>query len=426
MEKMNLEELTLDPKNANKGSERGRGMLENSLQELGAGRSIVCDRNGVVIAGNKTLETAVESGFKDGIVIETDGTQLVIVKRRDLDLTVDEKAKKLAIADNRVSEVSLTWDTEVLKELGQDIDLSAFFTNEELSDLFDDDGEDVDVGGKGSPDAPGEVKEVRCELGDIWQLGAHRLVVGDSTDSAYTLAVLGGEKAQLCWTEPPYNVGYDPEERVSHFSKERKANPLGKIKNDKMTDEEFRAFLDKIYTRINEVLEPGCPIYICHADTMGHHFRNAFVAQPWKLQSCLIWKKTVLVFGRADYHWLHEPILYGWKEGAAHRWLGDRTQTTIIECPSPHYDKDNCDTDGYVHPTQKPTLLIETCLANSSREGDIVLDLFGGSGSTLIACQNRKRRARLVELDTRFATAILERYEVYTGDKAQKIGTVNG
>jgi DNA modification methylase len=154
---------------------------------------------------------------------------------------------------------------------------------------------------------------------------------------------------------------------------------------------------------------------------MGHHFRNAFVAQSWKLQSCLIWKKSVLCFGRADYHWMHEPILYGWKEGAAHRYYGDRKQTTILEFPTAHYDKANCDTDGYVHPTQKPTTLIEACINNSSQAGDIVLDLFGGSGSTLIACEKTGRTARLSEIDPRFATVIINRWEKLTGGTAARI-----
>lgn len=186
-----------------------------------------------------------------------------------------------------------------------------------------------------------------------------------------------------------------------------------------MTDADFRAFLDKVYSQINASLEPGCPIYIFHADTMGHHFRNAFVAQPWKMQSCLIWKKTVLVFGRADYHWMHEPVLYGWKEGASHRYYGDRKQTTIVECSTPHYDKENCDTDGYIHPTQKPTLILETFLNNSSQEGDIAIDFFGGSGSTLIACEATNRACFTSELDPRFASAIVKRWEEHTGKTAK-------
>jgi site-specific DNA-methyltransferase (adenine-specific) len=154
---------------------------------------------------------------------------------------------------------------------------------------------------------------------------------------------------------------------------------------------------------------------------MGHHFRNAFVAQPWKLQSCLIWMKTSMIMGRADYQWKHEPILYGWKEGAAHIWHGDRKQTTIVECATTHLDKKNCDTDGYVHPTQKPTPLVKYFLENSSQIGDLVLDLFGGSGTTLIACDELNRVCYTTELDERFANVIATRWENFNGGKIKII-----
>ena len=266
--------------------------------------------------------------------------------------------------------------------------------------------------------------ESRVKLGDLVMLGKHRLICGDSTDKTTIERLLDGKKAQCCIQDPPYNVDYDPEQRVSQFSEERlTSGRLGKIKNDKMGDSEFRAFLDKVYDRTDESLEPGCPIYIFHADTMGHHFREAFVAQNWKLQSSLVWMKTVLTFGRADYHWKHEPILYGWKEGAPHRWYGDRKQTTIIEFSAPHYDKGNCDTDGYVHSCQKPTPLIEYLIANSSQPKDIVLDLFAGSGSTLIAAEKTDRVCYTSELDPRFATVVIERWERFTGKVAQIISS---
>jgi DNA modification methylase len=163
----------------------------------------------------------------------------------------------------------------------------------------------------------------------------------------------------------------------------------------------------------------GGAIYICHADTEGHNFRNAFLAQRWKLASCLIWAKTVLVFGRADYHWMHEPILYGWKEGAGHAWHGDRKQTTVLEIATDHCAKEQSDTGGkYVHPTQKPVALIERALGNSSQAGEMVLDLFGGSGSTLIACEKTGRHARLMELDAKYCDVIVKRWQEFTGKAA--------
>lgn len=268
--------------------------------------------------------------------------------------------------------------------------------------------------------------EPRTKRVDVYQLGRHRLMCGDSTLIYDVERLMSGDKADMVFTDPPYNVNYDPEARASYFSPERLANKLGTIQNDKKSPKEFRQFLDDVYTSLNLSLRDGGAIYICHADTEGHHFRNAFIAQPWKLQSCLIWKKTVLVFGRADYHWMHEPILYGWKEGASHEWYGDRKQTTIIEIATDHYNKKESDTKGYVHPTQKPIRLIESALNNSCPRGGLVLDLFGGSGSTLIAAEKTQRRANLCELDPKYCDVIVARWEKYTGKKAEILSPAEG
>jgi DNA modification methylase len=263
--------------------------------------------------------------------------------------------------------------------------------------------------------------EPRVKSGEIWQLGRHRLGCLDSTDPGAIAILLDGQIADLVITDPPYNVNYDPETRPSSFSENRLQNPLGKIENDKMSDSAFREFLDSVYSRIDEALAPGCPIYIFHADTQGHHFRNAFVAQPWKLQSCLIWAKTNFAFGRSDYHWKHEPILYGWKEGASHRYYGDRTQHTILEFASPHLAKADSDTEGYIHSCQKPTPLLRRLIENSSRPEDLIFEPFGGSGSTLIAAQQTNRTCFASEMDPRFASAILARWEALTGEAATQI-----
>lgn len=433
MAKAKISDLKFDERNANRGTARGRGAIEESLQKYGAGRSVLLDRNNRLIAGNKTTEVAAESGFENVIIVETDGTQLVAVKRTDLDLETDDRAKMLALLDNRSSELSLDWNPEVLAELNQELDLSGLWSDDELSKILS----ELD---QGEPEPPKEENEsgvgdlldraesgtieLRVKPGELWQLGRHRLICGDSTDQATISRLMGGQVAQCVISDPPYNVAYNPEQRRSHFSAERTANPLGTIANDKMDDDSFRAFLDAVYDRFNENLEPGCPIYIFHADTMGHHFRNAFVAQPWKLQSCLIWKKTVLVFGRADYHWMHEPVLYGWKEGASHRYYGDRKQTTIVEFAAPHYDKGNCDTDGYVHSCQKSTPMLRYFLENSTQPGDIVLDLFAGSGSTLISAEQSGRVCYTSELDPRFASVVWERYFALTGETPVLIESV--
>ena len=315
------------------------------------------------------------------------------------------------------------------------------YTSDELDDLIalasknpdstnyvgdgDEDGEGDEEGDGDGGDEPhaADAVELRVKLGDLVLMGNHRLVCGDCTNRKTINLLMDGQKAVMCFTDPPYNINYDPEDRGSSkdLTERQINNPLGKIKNDKMTDIEFREFLDKVYTSIDKCITEGCPIYICHADTMGHHFRNAFVAQPWKLQSCLIWMKTSMIMGRADYQWKHEPILYGWKEGAAHIWHGDRKQTTIVECATTHMDKKNCDTDGYVHPTQKPTPLVKYFLENSSQVGDLVLDLFGGSGTTLIACEELNRICYTTELDERFANVIVTRWENFSGEKIKII-----
>ena len=315
------------------------------------------------------------------------------------------------------------------------------YTSDELDDLIalasknpdstnyvgdgDEDGEGDEEGDGDGGDEPhaADAVELRVKLGDLVLMGNHRLVCGDCTNRKTINLLMDGQKAVMCFTDPPYNINYDPEDRGSSkdLTERQINNPLGKIKNDKMTDIDFREFLDNVYTSIDKCITEGCPIYICHADTMGHHFRNAFVAQPWKLQSCLIWMKTSMIMGRADYQWKHEPILYGWKEGAAHIWHGDRKQTTIVECATTHMDKKNCDTDGYVHPTQKPTPLVKYFLENSSQVGDLVLDLFGGSGTTLIACEELNRICYTTELDERFANVIVTRWENFSGEKIKII-----
>ncbi|WP_353123168.1 DNA-methyltransferase, partial [Planktothrix agardhii] len=346
----------------------------------------------------------------------------------------EEQWKKYAIADNTASDFS-TWDFEILEELAQEVDYSEFFPDDKLNELLEQlgKGESFGVGEQGEENEE-EIAELldkvdeiesRVKLGDIWQLGRHRICAGDSTIEKNVRALLGDNRCQMCWTDPPYNVNYDPEARVSSFSQERLANPIGKIANDHMGDDEFFLFLLNAYSGINIALEEGCPIYISHADTMGHHFRNAFMSQPWKLQSCLIWKKTVLVFGRADYHWMHEPILYGWKEGAAHRWVGDRKQTSILEFATDHYDKENCDTDGYVHSCQKPTTLISYCIENSSNKGDRIYDPFLGSGSTLIASEKTGRETFGFELSEQYCEIILQRFSKLTGIEPKLIGRIS-
>jgi DNA modification methylase len=279
---------------------------------------------------------------------------------------------------------------------------------------------------EGDPDdvpEPGRYDDPITQLGDVWTLGEHRLICGDagSAEDLNTLLSAGEgetETVDLIWTDPPYGVGYDAEQRESYFSADRLANPLGVIRGDERKSvDDYAGWLAHVLENLTVPLREGGAVYLCHADKMVEAAARAFRLADLYFASQIIWLKTVLVFGRSDYHYKHEPILYGWKSGAAHRWFGDRAQTTVIEAPTDHYGADR---EDYVHPTQKPYLLLQPCIENSSDEGEIVLDAFGGSGSTLVACERLKRRARLMELDRYYCDVIVARWLAFTGEEAYR------
>lgn len=240
--------------------------------------------------------------------------------------------------------------------------------------------------------------ETICKPGDIWQLGNHRLMCGDSTNIVDVQALMGGQRAAMVWTDPPYNVNYEGGTGL-------------KIKNDSMSDDQFRQFLRDAYSSMAAVTIPGGSIYVAHADSEGYNFRGAARDAGWLVKQCLIWRKNQLVMGRQDYHWIHEPILYGWLDGGAHHWYGDRKQSTVLDFDRPRKND--------VHPTMKPVALIEYCLNNSSKRGDVVLDLFGGSGSTMIACEKLIRSAMVMELDPKYCDVIVERWQRYAKQEAR-------
>jgi site-specific DNA-methyltransferase (adenine-specific) len=250
-------------------------------------------------------------------------------------------------------------------------------------------------------DAPGVPAEAVTRPGDLWILGDHRLLCADSTQAATYATLMAGEQAHMLLTDPPYNVAYQggTEERLT-------------IANDDMDDASYRRFLADALGGATAVLAPGGAFYVWHADTYGGIVRAACDTVGLPVRQCLIWKKNSLVLGRQDYQWIHEPCLYGWKPGASHRWLGDRAQTTVVE-----YDKPKRNAE---HPTMKPVELLTHLVQNSSAAGDIVLDPFGGSGSTLIACQRTGRKSRLVELDPRYCDVIVRRWEAFTGSTATR------
>lgn len=370
--------INFDKRNYRKHSNKNKDLINKSLKECGAGRSIVIDNENNIIAGNGIYEQSLKLGLKTK-VIETDGSELVVVKRTDL-ATDDEKRKQLAVMDNSTSDSS-EFDFELLNE---------DFEAETLSDW----GLDVDFKLDDTEIIEDEVPQIvdtRCKLGDIWQLGEHRLMCGDSTNITDVEKLMNGELADLLITDPPYNVNYEGK------TKERLT-----IENDKMSDSNFREFLKDAFIAADSVMKAGAVFYIWHADSEGYNFRGACRDANWQVRQCLIWNKNQMVMGRQDYHWKHEPCLYGWKDGASHLWASDRKQTTVIDFDKPQRNGE--------HPTMKPVGLFDYQIKNNTKGSDIVLDLFGGSGTTLIACEQDGRKARLMELDEKYCSVIIQRY----------------
>lgn len=393
---VSIETLVQDDHNFNKGTEAGRKLMERSFTELGAGRSILVDKDGRIIAGNKSQQAAIAAGIKKVRIIETQGDELVAVKRTDISLDSKE-GRELALADNLTTQVNLVWEeaelTSVAAEQGIDLpdwglDLHEIGAEKKAA-VEDDFDEDVDP------------VEAICKTGDIWQLGEHRLMCGDSTDAENISALMQGEKADLWLTDPPYNVDYQGR------TKDRL-----KIQNDKQDENKFFEFLKSAFGAAKGFLKEGAAFYIWYASVEHINFESALNAVGIKVREQLIWCKNALIFGRQDYHWRHEPCLYGWKEGT-HNWYGDRKQTTVLE-----FDRPQKNTE---HPTMKPVPLIAYQIQNSSKRNDIVLDTFGGSGTTLISCEQLDREARLMELDPHYCDVIIARWEKFTGQKAIKI-----
>lgn len=284
------------------------------------------------------------------------------------------------------------WDMDELDAAGIDIPGidGAKPTNTEAEDVEEDDFDET----------TDEIK-ARCQAGDIWQLGEHKLLCGDSTKEADIARLMGKETADLWITDPPYNVNY-----------EGGTDDKLKIANDNMNSGDFLEFLKAAFTTAVKVLKEGCSFYIWYASREHVNFETALNAAGLTVREQLIWNKSSLVLGRFDYHFKHEPCLYGWKDGASHRWYNDRSQTTVMDFEKPRKND--------LHPTMKPVPLFAYQIQNSSKKGDIVLDTFGGSGTTIIACENLGRKARCVELDPHYCDVILARWEKLTNKQAVK------
>lgn len=313
----------------------------------------------------------------------------------------ETQKRAYVIADNRIA-LNAGWDTEMLKvefadlkEHEFDLELTGFELSE-INELLAPVGTD----GLTDPDeAPPLPTNPATRPGDLWVMGNHRLLCGDSTSIDDLAKLADGQMVDVWLTDPPYNVAYEG------ATKEKLT-----IKNDSMSDDQFRQFLRDAYTAADTVMKAGAVFYIWHSDSEGYNFRGAAKDAGWTVRQCLIWKKSSLVMGRQDYHWMHEPCLYGWKDGAGHLWAADRKQTTILEFDKPSRNGE--------HPTMKPVALFEYQLLNNTKGGDIVLDSFGGSGTTAIAAEKNGRVARIMELDPKYCDVIVERWQNFTGKQA--------
>lgn len=393
--------INFDKRNYRKHSDKNKELINKSLKECGAGRSIVIDNEDNIIAGNGIYEQAQKLGLKTK-VIETDGSELVVVKRTDL-ATDDDKRKQLAVMDNSTSDssefdfelLSSDFEVDTLEDWGIDAD---FEIEEEEKEVIED-------------EVP-ETVETRCKLGDIWQLGEHRLMCGDSTKVDDVEKLMNGEKADMVLTDPPYNVNIGQGGgSICSMRIQNHRTDGATIKNDNMADNDFYNFLLEVFKCLIIFTKPGGAFYIWHADTQGLNFRLALKDAGLTVRQCLIWNKSQLVMGRQDYQWKHEPCLYGWVDGSSHKFYNDRKQTTVIDFDRPQKSPE--------HPTMKPVGLFDYQIKNNTKGSDIVLDLFGGSGTTMIACEQNGRKARLMELDPHYCDVIIQRWENITGKKAE-------
>lgn len=388
IEKKNVKDLLpadYNPRKDLKPGDPEYEKLKRSIEQFGYVEPVIWNQQtGCVVGGHQRLKVLIDMG-----ITEVD----VVVVDMDAD-----KEKALNIALNKISG---EWDTEklalVIADLqGADFDVSLTgFDPEELDDLFRD---DVKGGIKEDDfDVDAELaKPVFSKAGDLWLLGEHRLLCGDSTKADTFELLMNGKKANLVVTDPPYNVNYE--------------GSAGKIKNDSMAEEQFEEFLFEAYSRMNESMADDASIYVFHSDSHGLAFRKAFEDAGFYLSGCCIWKKQSLVLGRSPYQWQHEPVLFGWKKKGKHQWYTGRKESTIWEFDKPKKNGD--------HPTMKPIALLSYPIMNSTMTGCLVLDPFGGSGSTLIACEQTGRVCFTSELDEKFCDVIVNRYKEQVGSSS--------
>ena len=389
-----IDQLIPYVRNARTHSAEQIAQVAASIIEFGWTNPILVGSDRVVIAGHARLLAARKLGMNEVPVIV-------------LGHLSETQRRALVLADNRLA-LSAGWDLDMLrveldslKDEGFDLELVGF-SDEELEEILRDPEETQD--GLTDEDAAPEAPERPVSaVGDLWVLGEHRVLCGDATDLEAVRRLMDGAQADLVFTDPPYNVDY------TGYTGEKL-----KIQGDRMKPEEFSRFLRESFARYRAAVKPGASLYVCHASSVQREFQGALEAAGFEVRCQIIWAKNTFAWGFGRYKFQHEPIFYCHVAGKKDPWYGDRSQSTLWQEKKPAANR--------LHPTMKPVELIERALMNSSKGGDYVLDLFGGSGSTLIACQRRHRNARLMELDPKYADVIVRRWQEYTGDGAVLAG----
>lgn len=387
--------------------------LKKSINELGYAELVTIDTDNTIVAGHQRVRAMIAMG-KQGEEIE--------VRVPERKLTVKEFQQYLLISNKVTGE----FDNEILTEFDADLLSDAGFDSKEIDKIFDDSHDDDFDGDKEAA----SIVTPTAQLGEIYQLGRHRLMCGNSANKDDVLKLMGGVQADLVFTDPPYNVNYSGKGKATSNT----------IKNDNMDEEEFRKMLNDWFANYKLVMKLEAPLYCCYASRTHREFEDALNANGFEVRNQIIWVKKVASFGWGDYRWKHEPILYCHQKGASMPFYGDRKQYTewseemsdaeLLKHVKSIVEKDEAGGSTvwrlhremkYDHPTQKPIKLVSIAIRNSSKRGDIVLDLFGGSGSTLVAAHELSRDARIMELDPKYVDVIIKRYEKLTGEKAIKI-----
>ena len=372
VDKVKISEVKTNPKNPRLIKDDKFKKLVKSIQDFPQMlelRPIVVDENNIVLGGNMRLKACKEAGLKEVFIVRAEN------------LTEEQKDEFIVKDNVGFGEwdwdiLANEWDAEKLDEWGLDLPVDLSVTELEAEE----DEFDVPEGGI----------ETDIVLGDLFEIGEHRLLCGDSTQTDMFEKLMQGELADMVVTDPPYNVAY-----------EGKTKDALTIENDSMGNDDFYKFLYDFYTALSTAVKKGGAIYVWHASSEIINFGKALVDAGWLLKQQLIWVKNSMVMGRQDYQWKHEPCLYGWLKGDSHKWYSDRKQTTVIEFDRPSRNGE--------HPTMKPIGLFAYQIENSSKQGDIVIDAFGGSGTAMVACEQLKRKARVIEYDPRYCQVILER-----------------